>query len=175
METISPELALVDERLDTAARCALPDAPDSLRPPPDRVAGTPAATSAAGRKRLVERLLGVPVVLVFIAVAALPNGAGNEVRPSAPTAEAQATGRTEGTPRMPAEVRWRPIRGAVFYNVIFWRDGVRTLDLWPTTTSVLVPEGRLLPGVYQWFVYPAFDAGNARTYGRLITHGRLRI
>jgi hypothetical protein len=75
----------------------------------------------------------------------------------------------------PAELRWKPVRNAVFYNVILWHGGVRALDLWPTTPAAQIPQGKLASGTYEWFVYPAFAKEGSHRYGRVIAHGRLRL
>lgn len=75
----------------------------------------------------------------------------------------------------PGVLRWRAVRGAAFYNVIFWRNGRRALDLWPTKATVRVPSARLGPGRYQWFVYPAFGKTGERRYGKVVARGTLRV
>jgi hypothetical protein len=72
-------------------------------------------------------------------------------------------------------VRWAAIRGAAHYNVIFWRNGKRALDLWPRAASVRVPAGRLAPGRYQWFVYPAFREKGKLRYGPVAARGTIRV
>ena len=72
-------------------------------------------------------------------------------------------------------LRWRAVRGAAFYNVIFWRNGRRALDLWPTKATVRVPSARLGPGRYQWFVYPAFGKTGERRYGKVVARGTLTV
>jgi hypothetical protein len=162
-EPISPELALVDDQLDISARDALPDAPDCLA----AVAHATSTTRSGGRA-VSQRLAGVAVLVVVAAIGTflISYDSGlNGIRSVSPLA-------TEGESH---RLRWRPIRGAVFYNVIFWRDGKRALDLWPTTTSVRVPEDRLGPGEYQWFVYPSFGKGEALRYGRVAARGTFKL
>jgi hypothetical protein len=77
---------------------------------------------------------------------------------------------------------WRRVPAATFYDVILLRDGTRVLDLWPSTTSVTLPQhwtlgGKrfdLAAGGYQWFVYPATGTRAAASYGSLSAHGSLR-
>jgi hypothetical protein len=139
----------VDEQLDSSARRALPDAPDCL--------------TAPTRRGSMPRVLAVVVAGVTLSDR-------GETRPGAeakPTAEAGS--------RTPDVLRWRPVRGAAFYNVIFWRNGARALDLWPTKATVRVPSGRLGPGRYQWFVYPAFATNGERRYGQVVARGTVSV
>jgi hypothetical protein len=72
-------------------------------------------------------------------------------------------------------VRWKPVSGATFYNLVLWRDGKRVLDLWPTSPRAVLPRDwsyrgghhRLRAGRYLWFVYPGFGAKASRQYGTL--------
>jgi hypothetical protein len=179
VETISPELALVDEQLDSTARRELPDAPDCLASP-ERSSVEPAvarAHSPRGRRAAVA--LVALLALLSIALGALfaqSRGAGE---PAAPEASASSpsseTARRLTRSGSPVELRWRPVRGASFYNVIFWRNGVRALDLWPRTASVRIPDGKLEPGVYQWFVYPSFGKVGSRRYGQVAARGTVRV
>lgn len=169
MEALSPELALVDEQLDRSARLGLPEQPDHLTADPNSDSPRPRRTGSAatlGGGLLVALAVGISALLLL----------GNDRKPG-PSAPGGTTTVAEQTPvgTKAFNLRWQPVRGATLYNVILWRNGARALDLWPTAASVRVPEGRLAPGVYQWFVYPAFGTGNARSYGRVVAHGRLRI
>ena len=176
MERISPELALVDQHLDTTARRALPQARDCLDPQPEDASRASVTKSPADR--INPAVLGMPVLLAAAAVAilALTGGVGSETDNHTPAAAAAVRAADAETAKQRSiAMRWRPVRDATFYNVIFWQNGARALDLWPTTASVRLPRGRLAPGTYQWFVYPAFGTGDARRYGRVIAQGRLRI
>lgn len=166
MDTISPELALVDEQLDSSARRALPDTPDCLTAPDDVDRHVLARRSRPSRKILA----GLALAVLAVVVAAVALSDGSETRPSV---QAKATG--EARSDAPDVLRWRPVRGAAFYNVIFWRDGARALDLWPTKATVRVPSGRLAPGRYQWFVYPAFGTKGERRYGKVAARGTLGL
>jgi hypothetical protein len=64
---------------------------------------------------------------------------------------------------------WKPKQGSAYYNVQIYRNGKRMLVGWPTKASFLVPTGKLLPGTYVWFVWPALkEDGDAPTYADLI-------
>lgn len=166
MDSISPELALVDEQLDSSARRELPDAPDCLTAP-----GLGVERSAARRRRPSRRVItGLAFAALAIVLAALALSDDNERQPAVPPT-ATSDARTETLDVL----RWRAVRGAAFYNVIFWRDGSRVLDLWPTKATVRVPSGRLAPGRYQWFVYPAFGKTNENRYGKVLARGTLRV
>jgi hypothetical protein len=169
VDSISPELALVDEHLDSSARRALPDAPDCLTSPDDVVG----RTATVERSRLSRKLVGGLVLVALagaVAVFALSDDP-DMPRGDAPRTAAEAPARSDG----PSTLRWQPVRGAAYYNVIFWRDGTRVLDLWPRSATVSVPEGRLAPGSYQWFVYPAFGEKGQPKYGKVVARGTLRV
>lgn len=72
------------------------------------------------------------------------------------------------------EIRWRSISRATLYNVVLWRDGERTLDMWPRRAAIRIPKHRLAPGVYQWFVYPWLGTSKRPTYGRVLAHGKIK-
>ena len=160
VDSISPELALVDEQLDSSARRELPDAPDCLMAP---------ARRRSSSRALIAGLALVALAVVVAGVALSENGK------TQPGAEPKPATTTEARSRAFDMLRWRAVQGAAFYNVIFWRDGSRVLDLWPTKATVSVPSGRLAPGEYQWFVYPAFGKTGERRYGKVVARGTVTI
>lgn len=172
MDAISPELALVDQHLGVAAKDTLPDALDCLVPTQrPRYAELPARAA----RRPLGSTLGAAVACGLATIVLL---AGDASRPSSSPSTASRTERVDRAPSVASasvKLRWRPVRGAAFYNVILWRGSVRALDLWPSTASIRITERGLKPGEYQWFVYPAFARGSSHRYGRVIAHGRLRI
>ncbi len=170
MDRISPELALVDDRLDSLARQTLPDAPDCLTAIEHAAAPRPGARRRRSRAaRLAAAILVVSATGAVALVVARP---GTDTPPKAAPGAA-------GSPQRPAgeqiRLSWRPVRGATYYNVILWRNGKRALDLWPKATSVRVPEDELDPGSYQWFVYPSFGKGNDRRYGQVAARGTITL
>jgi hypothetical protein len=126
-----------------------------------------------------------------------------EHRPTHPSHASLPSGRRTTKPLLPAKhagarpasgahvvggpafhgLRWNPVAGATYYNLVLWRDGKRILDLWPSTPRVVVPstsvdyapQRRLSPGRYVWFVYPGFGAKRARQYGALAGTGVLVV
>jgi hypothetical protein len=80
----------------------------------------------------------------------------------------------------PVTLRWPAVKGALLYDVILWRGATRVLDLWPTTTHVVVPTSWKSGGKvfhrtrgmhFLWFVYPAVGSKTSPTYGSLIRSG----
>jgi len=64
---------------------------------------------------------------------------------------------------------WRAKRGTAYYNLQLFHKGKRVLVSWPTRARYRIPAGRLEPGTYVWFVWPAArHRGAAPTFGRLI-------
>jgi len=57
-------------------------------------------------------------------------------------------------------LRWEPRKGAAYYNVQVFHQGKRVLVAWPQRPSYRFPAGKLEPGTYVWFVWPAL----ARTH-----------
>jgi hypothetical protein len=62
--------------------------------------------------------------------------------------------------------RWRPVKGATYYNVQLWLKGRKVLTTWPTSTTLHVP--RLERGKYTWLVWPGKGKRQAHRYGPLI-------
>jgi len=203
VEEISPELALVDDELDSTARRALPDATDCLAPPPP-VGLCPVAAGPRRRGFPALRFAGIAVVLAAAATGFLATGhdserqavAGTSIRAhearagiSAPDAQAPArkpagrgfvVGNASGRPGSgqadgAVRLRWRSVPGAVFYNVILWRGSSRVRDLWPARAVVDVRRASLAPGKYRWFVYPALGTGTGRRYGALVAQGVVKV
>jgi hypothetical protein len=80
-------------------------------------------------------------------------------------------------------LHWVRVASASYYNVVLWRGHRRVLDLWPTTTHVLLPRtwnrggarGSLVPGRYIWFVYPGIGPKTAAHYGTPVQRGVLIV
>lgn len=171
MNAISPELALVDEHLGRNARASLPGSTDCLVPSvrPATSRSTP-LRRAGTRGYLVSTALAALAVIALLARATPDTSSG-----SAPAASATATAASHDTRSGPlAEIRWNPDPRARLYNVVFWSNGKRALDLWPETASARVPRDRLAPGLYQWFVYPWLDDIGPPRFGRVVAHGTIK-
>jgi hypothetical protein len=73
--------------------------------------------------------------------------------------------RVTTAPRM----TWKPQEGIAYYNVQVYRNGKRILVGWPSQASFRLPAYLLEPGIYTWYVWPAFRHANAAaTFGDLI-------
>lgn len=76
----------------------------------------------------------------------------------------------------PPLLRWRPVRGAAYYNVQLYRAGRKVLTAWPTQARLQLRARwrfngrvqRLAPGVYRWFVWPGHGQVTARRYGKVL-------
>jgi len=76
----------------------------------------------------------------------------------------------------PPLLRWRPVRGATYYNVQLYRAGRKVLTAWPTQTRLQLRAQwrfngraqRLEPGVYRWYVWPGRGQITARRYGKVL-------
>ncbi len=76
------------------------------------------------------------------------------------------TGSSVGTaPRL----TWKPQTATAYYNVQLFHNGSRVLIGWPTHAAFSIPSGKLEPGTYVWFVWPAVRHSRvAPTFGKLI-------
>jgi len=64
---------------------------------------------------------------------------------------------------------WTAQNATAYYNVQLFRNGTRVLTGWPTQAAFSIPPGKLKPGTYVWFVWPAVKHGAAApTFGTLI-------
>ncbi len=61
---------------------------------------------------------------------------------------------------------WKPFKGTKYYNVQLFVNGKRVLVGWPTKASYKIPGGKLQPGTYVWYVWPAV--------GQQEGHGQVR-
>jgi hypothetical protein len=67
------------------------------------------------------------------------------------------------------QLTWKATKGSTYYNVQVFRNGKRMLVGWPSTASYRIPGGKLGPGTYVWFVWPAVQhKGSSPTFGKLI-------
>ena len=67
------------------------------------------------------------------------------------------------------ELTWKATKGSTYYNVQVFRNGKRMLVGWPGKASYRIPAGKLKPGTYVWFVWPAVQhKGSTPTFGKLI-------
>jgi hypothetical protein len=66
-------------------------------------------------------------------------------------------------------LRWKARRGTTYYNVQLFHRGRRVLVDWPSRASYRIPAGKLVPGTYVWYVWPAVQhKGASPTFGKLI-------
>ena len=73
-------------------------------------------------------------------------------------------------------LKWRPRRGASYYNVQIFHRGRKVLSLWPTRPRVELRRSwrfrgrrhRLRAGSYSWFVWPGLGARGRSDYGKLL-------
>jgi hypothetical protein len=76
----------------------------------------------------------------------------------------------------PPRLTWTAAQGAALYNVQLFRGSKKILSAWPRGPSMRLAgkwryrgrSQRLTPGVYRWYVWPAFRRSGAVRFGRLI-------
>jgi hypothetical protein len=67
------------------------------------------------------------------------------------------------------QLTWKATKGSSYYNVQLFRNGKKVLLTWPTKASYRIPAGKLKPGTYVWYVWPAVQhPGSSPTFGKLI-------
>jgi hypothetical protein len=66
---------------------------------------------------------------------------------------------------------WKAKQGTTYYNVLVFSKGKRILAGWPSKAAYRIPAGKLKPGTYVWYVWPAVK-GKSKTgtpsFGKLI-------
>jgi hypothetical protein len=78
--------------------------------------------------------------------------------------------------KRPPLLRWTPVRGARYYNLQLSRGGRKILSVWPSRAryqlkrrwSYAGKRRRLVPGQYQWRVWPGFGPRAKGDYGKQI-------
>jgi hypothetical protein len=83
----------------------------------------------------------------------------------------------------PPLLRWRAVPRAVFYNVQVYRAGRKIFTIWPRSTRFGMHRTwtfrgrtfRLTPGVYTWYVWPAFGMLKSPHYGKMLGQSSFRV
>jgi hypothetical protein len=83
----------------------------------------------------------------------------------------------------PPLLRWRAVPRAAFYNVQVYRAGRKILTVWPRPTRFGMHRTwrfrgrtfRLTPGVYTWYVWPAFGKLTSPRYGKMLGQSSFRV
>ena len=76
---------------------------------------------------------------------------------------------TGSSVRTAPRLTWKAQGRTAYYNVQVFRNGSRVLTGWPSKPAFSIPRGKLRPGTYVWFVWPAVrHPGKPATFGRLI-------
>ena len=66
---------------------------------------------------------------------------------------------------------WKAKAGTTYYSVLVFLKGKRILVGWPSKASYRIPAGKLKPGTYVWYVWPAVKGkgkGGTPSFGKLI-------
>jgi hypothetical protein len=105
------------------------------------------------------------------------------VRRAASAASALLAPRTGARVAAPPLLAWRRVARASYYNVQLFRGRVKVLSTWPTHTrfqlrarwTYMGRQRKLSPGVYRWYVWPAYGPARAHRYGRLLGQSRFTV
>ena len=76
----------------------------------------------------------------------------------------------------PPLLRWKAVKGAAFYNVQLYRNGLKLLSTWPGAAKLKLARTwtyagrryRLQPGVYTWYVWGARGTRAKPVYGKVL-------
>ncbi len=67
------------------------------------------------------------------------------------------------------KLTWKATKGTAYYNVQLFVKGKRVLTGWPSQAAFNIPKGKLEPGTYVWYVWPAVKGKRSSpTFGKLI-------
>ncbi len=83
----------------------------------------------------------------------------------------------------PPLLRWKPVKGASYYNVQVWKGERKLLSAWPRAGRLRLHkswtyngfERRLSPGTYTWYVWPGYGRQTAASYGKMLGKRTFRI
>ena len=200
---ISPELVLVEPELRARLLSQLTsfDFPDVLRErptiviaqsavsseslaPPDRRERAHGERGRTLRATLIAASVAINALFIYskwnddVRTVAVPLVARADSSPASLSLSTTATHLA-----VAPTISWHPVAGASYYNLVLWRGHRRILDLWPTSTRVLLPgawdyhgvRGSVSPGRYLWFAYPGFGAKTSAHYGTPAQHGVLIV
>lgn len=178
MESLSPELALIDPELAARARACLPDPGDCLShvsrqlltPAPAPSRALPAGRASTGRQ-LVGRGLGIAsgvVVVGFLATSLLA------FIPQGESARPEVVGNQSTSPTS-ATLRWREDPEADAYNlVLVWGD--RRIDRRVDGTSFNLGRVATTRSVTSdWYVYPLYVVDGGHRPGGLLASGSIEL
>ncbi len=80
-------------------------------------------------------------------------------------------------------LRWLPSRRATYYNVQLWFNGKEILSAWPRTPKLRLHRSwsyggarhTLVPGTYQWYVWPGLGPISAARYGHQLGEAQFTV
>jgi hypothetical protein len=78
--------------------------------------------------------------------------------------------------KAPPLLRWKVVKGATFYNVQLYRNGLKLLSTWPGAAKLKLKRTwtyagkrrRLEPGLYTWYVWGARGTRAKPVYGKVL-------
>jgi hypothetical protein len=202
LNEVSPELVLVDPELRARLLPQLTsfDVPDVLRERSPIVIAQPVVSletvapletrerrhSERGRSLLVTLIAASVTINALFVYSKWDDDVRSAAVPVAARADSTPASSSLSTTTqalVAPTISWQPVTGASYYNLVLWRGHRRILDLWPTSTRVILPgawdyrgqRGSVSPGRYLWFAYPGFGPKTSAHYGTPVQHGVLIV
>ncbi len=180
-DATAPKLALVKAKLATGvARLDWERAGDVVRVEIVRTPGVNGAKSTTvyqGNGAVFSDRTVKPGVRYRYLVS-VADAAGNVAQKAVTTAEPSALlGPAAGAVvRTPPVLRWQAVKGATFYNVQLYRNGLKVLSTWPGKATLKLKRTwvyggkrrQLVPGTYRWYVWGARGTKAKPTYGKAL-------
>ncbi len=120
---------------------------------------------------------------VVVAVDKAGNSSGGVVAVALPRRSELRAPRDGAKLRQTPTLAWNAFGGASYYNVQLFRGSVKVLSAWPMKPSLALRRAwafdgkryRLTPGLYRWFVWPAFGVRASADYGDLLGSSTFQV
>jgi hypothetical protein len=118
-------------------------------------------------------------IISYDAVGNASPGARLNIQPSALLSHPKPGAVVHAPPRL----AWAKVRKASFYNVQLYRGGEKILSAWPSAARLALRRRwiyagrsmRLQPGIYSWYVWPAFGPRSRGRFGHVLGLSSFRV
>ena len=126
---------------------------------------------------------GVEYTWIIYAVDKKGNRSGGIKLKATPPVRIQLGRRATLAAQTPIVLWWKARKKARFYNVQLFRGKTKVLSSWPAKPKVSLigswnwegTKRKLVPGKYEWFVWPGFGKRADSNFGKLIGSGKIVV